>query len=121
MPLAAATMATPCFAFSAVVAAPGFASAAVASAATSTTPSGGVWGVRSGVRRFCFKSLYRLSHLRFSPPVKGLSLLFAEMIIRGESGSWFSECCEGFCVFFISFINSGFCSRIPLRGGLFLF
>jgi len=73
--------ATPCFASAAVVATPGFASAAVASAATSTAPSGGVWGVRSGVRRFCLKSLYRLSHLRFSPPVKGLSLLLAEMSI----------------------------------------
>ena len=109
------------FASAAVVAPAGFASPPVASAATSTAPSGGVWGVCSGVRRFCFKSLYRLSHFRFSPPVKGLSLLFAEMIIRGESGSWFSEGCEFFCVFFISFINSGFCSCLSLRGGLFLF
>ena len=111
------------FASATAMAAPaGFASAApAASAATSTAPSGGVWGVRSGVRRFCFKSLYRLSHLRFSPPVKGLSLLLAEMIIRGESGYWFSEGCDFFCVFSISFINSGFCSCLSLRGGLFLF
>ena len=71
------------FAFAAAVAGFAFAAAVAgfAFAAATTVPSGGVRGVRSVVRRFCFISLYRLSHLRFTSPVKGAALLHTVMII----------------------------------------